>query len=106
MSTMKLYEAYRFVRIKKLTSIVISSMPIESKTISNINKALRKCFIGNGADSIRAFEKDKDMIIVKMSFKGAKMSFIVPKFTFKEKKINEIRNMILMATAEVYHVTT
>lgn len=103
---MRLSEAHRFVRVKKLAPDVIGSIPREEKNISNINKVLRKCFIGNGVDSIRAFEKSDNMLIIKTSYKGVRLSFITSKFTLKEKAINELIVYVRNIIWGVQNVTT
>lgn len=103
---MRLSEANRFVRVKKLAPDVISSIPREDKNISNINRVLRKCFIGKGVDSIRAFEKDDDMLIIKTSYKGVRSSFIISKFTLKEKVLNDLIIYVRNAIWGVQNVTT
>ena len=74
---MKLSDANKFFLVKKRIPIVVER--IKEPTVDNINRVLRERFIGRGIDSIRAKLKDRNTVMVQLSYKNARYSFT---FTF------------------------
>lgn len=104
---MKMSDIHRFLMVKKRIPDVVQSL--EEKTVTNINKVLRKCFVGKDVDSVRASIKDSNTMVIKMSKEAVRITFMFP-FTNQPKtrrrRLHPILESLIDALGGGQHVAT